>query len=162
MKKILWTILFINLFVLMSCNEEKENKEPFSQILKEDTSRIPELLKEADSIRESQSDFYKKHQKLSDSTIKGLRIKKIDKILVEDEYPRIKILNQDLIAIMEEPKSKKYVLDTLVFTLAMLHNHREDSIYREESNTNYPDTGPYGLTGRPILLVHSKVTHGNE
>jgi len=168
MNKFFLAILFVSLIALASCRNE-ENKESFSKMLKEDSSRLKEFKNVCDSIRKEESkDFKKRHSKLDAATIDDLRIKDKDHPTIEkDGYTRIKMLNQDLYDIMDELAQDDHVAsDSLVFTLGIIRNQQEADTYNKENGgTNYPlydNIGHNGLYGRPLLMVYSQETSGEK
>jgi hypothetical protein len=160
MKKIFFLLGAIYVASLISFKDPNEDPQSFTGIIEKDPTKIAELLRVADSIRQ----FQLQKQSIDPADIKTpeeLReFRKNDKrgfILKKENYPVIKVSVLDMMEIIKSEASSPETTDSLIFYLGKYRNTDTTWIRRYNQRNHSNRVEFKHLQDRPGFLI--EVSH---
>ena len=159
MKKIFFLLGAIYVVSLISFKDPNESPQSFSGIIKNDLTKIQELLRIADSIRR----FQPQNKSIDPADIKTAQqlseFRKNDRkgfILKKDNYPIIKVSILDMMEIIKREISAPEITDSLIFYLGKYRNTDATWIrrYNQRNHLNNSNRVEFRhLEDRPGFLI---------
>lgn len=152
MKKIIFLLLFSFAFSMISCNNSHKNYESFANVVKEDSSRINELLHVADSINK-----FNENKEDTDTTStdiinegEGREIRKPEPLVIDSNHlPLIKFPVYKIKKFIRNNELSRK--DTLYFCLGTYKSQRSVDRYNKRNPGKNYKIGD--LQGKPTLLL---------
>jgi hypothetical protein len=159
MKKIFFLVVAIYVLSFISFRDPNENQESFAGIIKKDPTKIKDLLKVADSIRQQSmqkkkpihKDDKKNYDELREFRAKAGPFKMEDNM---SDYPVIKFAMEDIMEIIDPDMVSPNVdsTDSLTFYLGKYRSSGK-WVKRYKERNNAVDIEFRDLKNRPALLI---------
>jgi hypothetical protein len=165
MKKLFLLVTGIYLLTLISFKKPGNNNFSFSEVIKEDPSKIKDLLAFADSINRNriQKDKIHKDDKHDKDDLDKFRKKKGNEgfVLPQSTYPVIKIAMLDMMELIDPDMTSAHVTDadSLIFYLGTYKDGGNWlTRYKERNGKANQNVQFSDIKGRPAFLIGEERT----